>query len=446
MNIVLLSGGSGKRLWPLSNDTMSKQFLKVLKNGDGQYQSMVQRVYDQIRGAGLDCGITVATSTAQVDSIKNQLGDRVTVVLEPERRNTFPAIALSCAHLREQGMSRDDVVVVLPVDPYAEQAYFETLRVIERAVLDRAGAIVLMGVSPTYPSEKYGYIIPAAGGRDGWKPVSHFKEKPDETDAARLISDGALWNCGVFAFKLGYMLDLIETKLPEATTYAELEAQYHELPAGSFDYEVLEKADSVAVVKYSGLWKDLGTWNTLTEEMDGPVLGKNILLDETCSNTHVINVLDIPVVVMGARDTVVVASHDGVLVADKHQSSYIKPLADRVSRRPMYEARRWGNYRVIDCAMAEDQVKNLTRRINILAGQALSYHRHAGQSDTWIVTAGQGELLLDGNKIALRQGDTVHIPAGAKHAVRALTDLEIIEVQIGDSLSYEDKECFEMEW
>ncbi len=161
MKIILLSGGSGKRLWPLSNDVRSKQFLKVVRGGDGKTESMLQRVYRQIKEAGHNGEITVATAVTQVESIKGQLGEAVSIVVEPERRNTFPAIALSAAYLYfEKNCPMEETVVVLPVDPYVGEEYFRMLHKLDAAVQAGAADIVLMGVAPTYPSEKYGYIIP----------------------------------------------------------------------------------------------------------------------------------------------------------------------------------------------------------------------------------------------------------------------------------------------
>ena len=165
MKIVLLSGGSGKRLWPLSNDIRSKQFLKVLKKEDGSYESMVQRVYRQIQCAkeeeNMNVDITIATGSSQVDSIKSQLGEAVDIVVEPERRDTFPAILLSAGYLYyEKKVPLDETVIVLPVDPYANLGYFKLLAEMDRQVKSQKSDIVLMGINPTYPSAKYGYIIP----------------------------------------------------------------------------------------------------------------------------------------------------------------------------------------------------------------------------------------------------------------------------------------------
>ena len=162
MNFVLLSGGSGKRLWPLSNDVRSKQFLKVLKNEKGEYESMVQRVCRQIETALPQAAITIATSKKQVSSIANQLGDRVSVCVEPTRRDTFPAIALAATYLAcEKQVGEKEVVVVCPVDPYVDETYFKAIGRLAEVAQTGEGNLYLLGVRPTYPSEKYGYIIPA---------------------------------------------------------------------------------------------------------------------------------------------------------------------------------------------------------------------------------------------------------------------------------------------
>ena len=193
MNIVLLSGGSGKRLWPLSNDSRSKQFIKIFKTEDGSYESMVQRVYRQIRAVDDGTEVTIATSKSQVSAIHNQLGEDVGISVEPCRRDTFPAIALAAAYLHDvRRVSDEEAIVVCPVDPYVEEDYFEALRRLgERAGISEAN-LVLMGIEPTYPSAKYGYIIPE--NKEGVSRVSVFKEKPTEDKAREYIEKGALWN------------------------------------------------------------------------------------------------------------------------------------------------------------------------------------------------------------------------------------------------------------
>ena len=448
MNIILLSGGSGKRLWPLSNETRSKQFLRLLKNDEQESESMVQRVYRQIRAAGIDAHIVVATGKSQVDSIQSQLGHNVDIVQEPERRDTFPAIALASSYLAlEKQMSPDEVVVVLPVDPFAELHYFQTLQKMEAVIQADLANMSLMGIRPTYPSAKYGYIVPDGIGQIGsveYRRVDRFQEKPTEELAAQLIEQGALWNGGVFAFKLGYLMDIVRQHL-EFETYADVYSQYGQLTKISFDYAVVEKESSIAMVEYDGVWKDLGTWNTLTEVMEDSAVGKVIMAD-TCENTHVINELDIPVTVLGAKNLVIAASPDGILISDKHQSSYLKPLVDHIQQRPMYEERRWGEYKVLDYTTYGDDSLSLTKHMYIRAGKEISYQSHAIRDEIWTIVDGTGLLVLDGHTRNVRRGDVAYITKGMRHAIKAMTDLHFIEVQIGSELAESDIERYVWEW
>lgn len=428
MHLILLSGGSGKRLWPLSNDIRSKQFLKVVKSNNGEIESMVQRVYRQMQEAKLNADISIATSLTQVESIKNQLGDKVNIVVEPQRRNTFPAIALSAAHLYyEQNFPLSETVIVLPVDPYVDSEYFATIHKLDKAVQSNVADIVLMGVQPTYPSEKYGYIIPAETGKSANK-VAEFKEKPDVETAQKFIERGGLWNCGVFAFKLSYLMDIVNNTI-KCSCYQDVERQYMAFEKTSFDYAVVEKANSVACVSYSGEWKDLGTWNTLTEVMDDKPLGNAILSDDSV-NTHVINELEIPVVVMGAKDMVVAASPDGILIADKEQSSYIKKYVEPMDYRPMFEERSWGDYTVLNVTVDSNGKKVVTKKKKILAESRIETQTHTCHDVVWTVISGKAIINISGRNHDAFPGDTYTIPMETVHSLTALEQVEIIEVQI----------------
>lgn len=446
MQIILLSGGSGKRLWPLSNDSRSKQFLRLLSAPDGTRESMVQRVVRQVKASGLDCPFTIATSISQRDAIVNQLGEEVTVVTEPCRRDTFPAISLAAVYLEQEvHCSNDEVVVVMPCDPYTEDQYFRAIAVMAEAVNKDVADLVLMGIKPTYPSAKYGYVVPQKQSTgNGIFEVERFTEKPNVATAERLIAEGAFWNGGVFAFRLGYMTDIVRRYM----TYDSFETVrncYSELPKISFDYEVAEKAASVAVVPYDGAWKDLGTWNTLTDELSDHAIG-NVVMDEQSENTHVINELEIPVMCIGAKNLVIAASCDGILVSDKARSEHIKHYADSLQRRPMYEERRWGAYKVIDQVHCKDGLQALTKQLTIKAGKGINYQLHHKRDEVWTFIDGEGLLVLDGEVRNVAKGDVVHIRKGMHHAVKALTDLCIIEVQMGTELVEEDIERMAWSW
>ena len=444
MKIILLSGGSGRRLWPLSNDVRAKQFLKVLRNDSGEMESMVQRVWSQLANAALASKTVIATGKSQVDLLRSQLGDDVPLVIEPERRDTFPAIALASTFLySKQNIKEEEIVAVLSVDPYVEKHFFGKIVEMGNSLEQTGADLTLIGVKPTYPSTKYGYIVPKQESTD-YIDVSHFIEKPSEEKAIGLINNGALWNCGVFSFRLKYILDILK-RLNLPIDYEQLYLRYNELPKISFDYQVVEKASNIVAITYNGDWKDLGTWNTLTEEMADSVIG-NGQISEDSVNTHVINELDLSVKVLGLSNTVVAVSPDGILVTDKSASARLKEMIEGHRQRPMYEERRWGWYRVLDFTKLENGQEVLTKRIGILAGKNLSYQIHEKRREIWTVISGHGEFILDGVLKVVKPGDVLEIPIGAKHAIRAIEDLEFIEVQMGSELVEEDIIRIAMRW
>lgn len=438
MNIVLLSGGSGKRLWPLSNDIRSKQFIKIFKTGENEYESMVQRMYRQIKSLDANANITIATSKTQVSSINNQLGEGVGISIEPCRRDTFPAIALATAYLHDvRGIDENETVVVCPVDPYVEKDYFEALKNLSDLAEKGDANLVLMGMEPTYPSEKYGYIIPKTS--DKVSSVDTFKEKPDVETAKEYIKKGALWNGGVFAYKLKYVLDKAH-ELIDFADYSDLFEKYETLTKISFDYAVVEKEPNIQVMRFSGSWKDLGTWNTLTEAMEENSIGKTIM-NETCENVHVINELGVPVVCMGLKDVVVSASAEGVLVSDKEQSSYIKPYVDEIVQDIMFAEKSWGSYRVLDV-----DAGSMTIKVTLNAGHKMNYHSHDRRDEIWNVISGNGKVIIEGIEKPVKAGDVVTMQAGCRHTIIAETEIQLIEVQIGEEISVHDKQKYELEY
>ena len=431
MNIVLLSGGSGQRLWPLSNDIRSKQFIKIFRKSDGTLESMVQRIYRQIKMVDPEAVVTIATSKSQVSAINNQLGENVGISVEPCRRDTFPAIALAAAYLKDmQSVAENEPIVICPVDPYVEKDYFEALK----GLGDRVGVsdanLVLMGIEPAYPSEKYGYIIPETA--EPLSRVTMFREKPTKEVAEEYIAQGALWNGGVFAFRLGYVLkrahDLIDFK-----DYEDLFQKYDILQKISFDYAVVEKEHEIEVMRFAGAWRDLGTWNTLTEAMDSNCVGEGVL-NGTCENVHVVNELNVPILCMGLKDIVVAASPEGILVSDKEQSSYIKPYVNQFDQQVMFAEKSWGSFRVLDV-----RDHSMTIKVTLNPGHQMNYHSHDFRDEVWTVIAGEGRAVIDDVEQAVKVGDVLTMKSGCKHTIIADTELQVIEVQIGDEISVYDK-------
>lgn len=432
MNIILLSGGSGKRLWPLSNDIRSKQFIKIFRRADGVLESMVQRIYGQIKSLDSSATVTIATSKSQVSAIHNQIGADVGISVEPCRRDTFAAIALATAYLHDvKGVDESEAVVVCPVDPYVEDGYFKTLSAMCEAAERGKEKLVLMGIEPTYPSEKYGYIKPNDGG---WG----FTEKPTKEKAGEYIGQGALWNGGVFAYKLAYVLNKSK-ELLGTSDYDTLFNTYDTLKKISFDYAIVEAEKSIEVIKYSGTWKDLGTWNTLTEAMEEHTIG-DAVLNETCSNVHVINELDVPVLGMGLKDIVISASPEGILVSDKEQSSYIKPFVDAIDQQIMFAEKSWGSYRVLDV-----EEESLTVKVTLNPGHKMNYHSHEKRDEIWNVITGSGKTIVDGMEQPIKPGDVITVSARCKHTVIAGDEgLQLIEVQLGKDIMVSDKQKYEL--
>ncbi|MCQ2144517.1 MAG: cupin domain-containing protein [Bacteroidales bacterium] len=447
MQLVLLSGGSGSLLWPLSNNARSKQFLPLLEKEDGTMESMIQRVVRQAREADLSEDITIASDKSCLDIITNQLGDSVTAVAEPERRKTFPAAALAASYLKlEKGCTDDEIVVLMPCDPYTDTGYFETVKKMVETVDAGAADIVLMGIPPASPSEEFGYVKPAAdNGTQGYRLVESFIEKPDRQLAKELIKIGAYWNGGVFAFRLGYLLEIVGRYLPVEGSIETIRSRYSELPKISFDCEVVEKAKSVAVVPFEGEWKDLGDWATLCGKIRKNTIG-NAVMGPHCENTHVINELQNPIYVDGLKDIVVAACPDGILVCSKEHSGEIKNSVTNLTPRPMYEERRWGTYRVLDDSYYADGRHALTKTITLKPGRNISYQIHHHRSETWTFVEGKGIFVLDGTEIYVQAGETVVIPVEHWHAIKALTELTFIEVQSGNPLIEEDIERTTWEW
>lgn len=436
MNIILLSGGSGKRLWPLSNDIRSKQFIKIFETDNG-FESMVQRVYRQITTVDPNATVTIATSKPQVSTVHNQLGENIGISVEPCRRDTFAAIALATAYLHDvKDVDENEAVVVCPVDPYVEDSYFRCVNVIYDKARQGDKNLVLMGIEPTYPSEKYGYIKPTYDQHGNCSYT--FTEKPIAEKAKEYISGGALWNGGVFAYKLKYVLNKSRDMLG-TSDYNELFLNYGNLEKISFDYAVVEHETRIEVVRYNGTWKDLGTWNTLTEAMENDSVGEAII-DGSSENVHVINELDVPVIAIGLRDVIISASPEGILVSDKVKSSYIKPIVDSLNQLVMFADKSWGTYKVLDIGK-----ESMTIKVTLKSGEHMFYHSHERRDEVWTVISGRGRTIVDGMEQPIKVGDVITMAAGCKHTVIAETELQMIEVQLGKDISVADKRKYELE-
>ncbi len=444
MYIVLLSGGSGKRLWPLSNDLRSKQYIRITKHEDSNENcSMLQRVWRQLELSQVSKKSIITASRGQVEIIKSQLGS-VDIAIEPERRDTFPAVALSCAYLKDKvNADEEECVCFIPVDPYTELQYFKTLKKLEEVLYKTGADVVLMGVVPSEPSTKYGYIVPIRENGKDYYRVKKFQEKPTDEVARKLMEQEALWNCGVFCVKIKTILTIAKDNcLP--ITYDEMYKNYCKLPKMSFDYQVLETSDNLCVVPFKGTWKDLGTWDVLAAQMNTEILGKGIC-DESCENTNIVNELDLPTVAVGTKNLMIVSSFDGILVINKEKSNDVKKIVSELNYPSKYEERRWGVLKTLDLSENEDGF-TLLRKIVIFSGRASSYHYHNKRDEVMTILSGRGEMIIEGVSILLHQGVTITIPKEKKHAVRAFSDMEYLETHIGKSFGDEDINRITFDW
>lgn len=449
MKLILLSGGSGKRLWPLSNDNRSKQFIKVMHSdeaGEEGPTSMIQRVWASLQRKGMAESAVIAASQVQEEVIQSQLNGVAHLVLEPVKRDTFPAISLASAYLHSRmEVDEDEVVVVMPVDVEADDSFFDTINQLGADFEASDANIGLIGLRPTSPSEKFGYMLPKSEIADTpMLRIDRFVEKPNAAAAEQLIKQGALWNCGVFAFRLGYMLERLRSN-GWPTAYEQLSSNYHLMPSISFDYEVVEKEEKVAVKPYSGRWNDLGTWNEWTSMMPNYVNGKGIL-GENSTNTHIVNELQIPVVVLGVPNAVIAVSPDGILVSDKESSTKLKDAVQTLSARPMYEETIYGWYRVMDCEQNGLNQQVVTKRVHVWTGRHISYHVHTSRDEIWTIIGGKAEIIMNGRRFRAGVGDVIHIESGTRHAIRAIEAVDLIEVQIGVKVQEDDIIRYEYDW
>ncbi|OMD65332.1 hypothetical protein BSK62_13685 [Paenibacillus odorifer] len=448
MQIVLLSGGSGKRLWPLSNEIRSKAFLRLLPTEAGGVESMIERVCRGLEEVGLLDSSCIVTHRSQVEITRKSVSAQVPLLAEPQKRGTFTAVALAASYLHSvKGMDSKEIVVVIPVDSYVEASFFKQLHQFPSVLAESQADIALIGVLPEFPSTQFGYILPGEGsgvGGTSFLNVKQFAEKPNESTAVEFISQGGLWNCGVFSCSLGYLLSsMVERDLP--VDYMEFMEHYDQLPERSFDYEVLEHTRRAVVIPYIGVWADIGSWDALVPHLQGRVIGSGSISEDS-KGTHLINELSCPVHIIGAPGLIVASGPDGILVAGIEQAKRIKQKLEGHAAKPMIEEKRWGTSRILDFSRTAAGIEVTTSKITILAGEHTSYHFHRHTKEVWSFLSGNGEYRMNGHLHAVAAGDTVTIPAGTKHGLRAITALELIIIELLEFPEIDDYVRVSAEW
>ena len=453
---VIMAGGSGSRLWPVSRASYPKQFLSLNTEA-----TLLQETVNRLAGLPLGESITICNEDHRFFVAEQlwEIGSLGKIILEPFARNTAPAIALA-AMLSDP----DEVLLVLPADHVIknEKAFREA--VLLAVPLAHAGSMATFGVSPESPHQGYGYIE-AGNPRGGGFDVVSFTEKPDEETAKHYLNTGNYyWNSGVFLFKASSYLNELRTYCP--TIYAACkeavkvighdmdfirvdETAFGRCPSESIDYAVMEHTRHAVVVPLEAGWNDIGSWSSAWEvgekdEFGNLSYGDVVLLNT--SNSYVRGEGSL-VATIGVQDCVVVATKDSVLVAGKNYSQDVKSLVKRLQEESRPESdhhkkviRPWGKYEAIDNG-DQYQVKRLT----VKPGAKLSVQRHRHRAEHWVVVAGLAKVTNGNNTFLLHENESTFIPKGAVHSLEnpGTLPLEVIEVQSGDYFGEDDIERFE---
>lgn len=436
MKIILLSGGSGKRLWPLSGEVRSKTFLKLLPAPDGSRESMIQRVCRQLGEAGLLGSTTIVTHHSQLELMRSQIGNLIPILTESYKRGTLTAIALACTYLKAQPEADpNESLIFMPVDPYVEASFFELLRTLPSVLLSSGANIALIGTRPTFPSTQYGYIVPEAAKScktEVYQRVAQFAEKPDMTQARSLLERGALWNCGVFAFSLKFISEaLLGYGLPE--DYEQLVQLYEGLSEASFDKEIVEHTKNTVVVPYEGAWEDLGSWDTFTKHLGTDSIGPGSISGDS-KNTHLVSELDQPIHVIGVSNLIIAASPDGILVASKENSSRIKELDPGRSILPSTTEYSWGSTKILRRSGPLKAPGELISVVHVLQGKQIREPGWPEWKMIWMFLSGSGQVTVNDHPRTVKSGDVLEIGPGSSYSIEADTELEFVSVQLREPL------------
>ena len=442
---VILAGGSGSRLWPLSRELYPKQLLNLCAE-----KSLLQSTFEMLNKFIPASEIISVTNSKHQANVKMQLGDLCespVILAEPLSKNTAPAIAICVKYILETS-DNDETILVVPSDLLIkENEKFKQTVISAQKYVDE-GKIVTFGIKPTYPETGFGYIHSVDN------KVTKFTEKPDnETVLTYLKDEHYYWNSGIFMFKVSTIMKELETHCPDIMNILKnikcsdnkiSFTEFDKMPNISIDYALMEKSDNIAMVELQSDWKDLGSWKSIYEvspkdENNNVFVGH--VLDKDSKNSFVYSSSKL-VATIGLEDTIVIETEDAILACKKDKTQEVKQIYETLKQqhdgtqkvhKTVY--RPWGFYTVI----AEGKGFQ-TKIIHVNVGQKLSVQSHNHRSEHWVVLSGMAKVVLEGKDHILSPGHSVDIPIKAIHSLQNPfeEDLEIIEVQKGDILSEDD--------
>ena len=449
MKVIILIGGSGERLWPISRELYPKSLLRLYGE-----KTLLQNTYEMVLEMVHPKNIISMTNVRQTTDVNLQLKkiyNNPIIISEPMAKNTAPAVASALTYIKNK---RDEIVVILPVD-FSVDDKEEFLSAINKAkILANNGYIAAIGVRPLYPETGYGYIKAGSSYKTGRK-IEKFIEKPSIENANKFIEDkDYFWNCGIYVAKVSVLIEAFQKYAPEIIANMNKEMfdennkieyiNYEKIPSISIDYAIIEKSDNLAVVELNAKWQDYGSWqaiyNNEMKDKKGNVVHGNVLLDNV-KDSFVYSSKEL-VAVSGMNNIVVIETEDAILVCNKDKAANIDSIVKKLKKKKSETTqlhktvfRPWGYYTCLNGGQGW-----LTKIINVSPGHKLSLQSHNHRSEHWVVLEGSATVILDGEKHVLQKRQSINIPVKAKHSLQNLTrqTLKILEVQKGEYISEDD--------